>query len=815
MSISSSQYADLLHLVQGNPELADKIKTLRLGLEADDLLEHFKYDAVIDHDCTTHTEYERDESHAIRIVKRKWYRHSDPLGWGLYGKVWLESDETDTRRRAVKVVQKDLMERDTIDYKREILALAKFSKPQYQQQEVLVNFLGWLDDPSNLYLYMEFFPLGDLESHISESIPEEEVKDITTNLLNGLRIIHAEQFTHRDLKPGNIFVARKPPGARWWVKIGDFGIAKRVNHERTALYTSIGTPKYTAPEVSGDLDTDEPTSIYDNAADMWSLGCVVFRIATQQDPFPTRRDVRRFCDGRVPFPDEPLQGKLGLDGVEFVKKFISPFPNERLSAEAALGTAWIQNRGVNMLAAEDDEWVDDSSDGSTPGRFTSSIVSKKDPNPPRLKPSSSSGRNLAQQHQSKPGSTSSQAPRHNPAVLDESKAKRSHAARDPKQDGRPEVADASSQMNSHHKLSGFTRASHGSGTAPRVAVTREPVRKQKYIAKRPSRSERSESPEPILSGVEGHTSILKAHVVPENHTLNIIAIHGMENTADGTWTHIDGGVEVNWLTHPDMLPKALPTARIYTFDWSVPFGNESMRGLLERRGFELRHRWQEALTRTPKPTVVIACDFGGLVLARALAQAEGRRDAQAWLLDSLRGLVFLGTPFRETDADGLKRWRAYHAHIVQVSQAKYGLSTADTVSRTRLIDVLDPIQRAFLKKTCQGLERAIGDHGRSIPAVSYYEIHDTKFKRNPLTLKRPAKPGVLVESSEAWPGIVSVRQAALPTDHHGLNKFAGSHVAGYRKLRDQILAFVDDAVPPRLPSDWDYDILNVEEYSTR
>ncbi|PYI13309.1 kinase-like protein [Aspergillus violaceofuscus CBS 115571] len=689
MSISSSQYADLLHLVQGNPELADKIKTLRLGLEADDLLEHFKYDAVIDHDCTTHTEYERDESHAIRIVKRKWYRHSDPLGWGLYGKVWLESDETDTRRRAVKVVQKDLMERDTIDYKREILALAKFSKPQYQQQEVLVNFLGWLDDPSNLYLYMEFFPLGDLESHISESIPEEEVKDITTNLLNGLRIIHAEQFTHRDLKPGNIFVARKPPGARWWVKIGDFGIAKRVNHERTALYTSIGTPKYTAPEVSGDLDTDEPTSIYDNAADMWSLGCVVFRIATQQDPFPTRRDVRRFCDGRVPFPDEPLQGKLGLDGVEFVKKSISPFPNERLSAEAALGTAWIQNRGVNMLAAEDDEWVDDSSDGSTPGRFTSSIVSKKDPSngiatmsdkvcsqlgrrnsgsgkvhsapkgevaipsgnphswptprrpevsearaaelnlpsprgplflsytdPPRLKPSSSSGRNLAQQHQSEPGSTSSQAPRHNPAVLDESKAKRSHAARDPKQDGRPEVADASSQMNSHHKLSGFTRASHGSGTAPRVAVTREPVRKQKYIAKRPSRSERSESPEPILSGVEGHTSILKAHVVPENHTLNIIAIHGMENTADGTWTHIDGGVEVNWLTHPDMLPKALPTARIYTFDWSVPFGNESMRGLLERRGFELRHRWQEALTRTPKPTVVIACDFGGLVLAR-------------------------------------------------------------------------------------------------------------------------------------------------------------------------------------------------------
>ncbi|RAH66708.1 serine/threonine-protein kinase [Aspergillus aculeatinus CBS 121060] len=857
MSMSSSQYADLLHLVQGNPELADKIRTLRLGLEADDLLEHFKYDAVIDQDCTTHTEYERNDSHAIRIVKRKWYRRPEPLGWGIYGKVWLESDEADTHRRAVKVVQKDLMERDSIDYKREILALAKFSKPQYQQQEVLVSFLGWMEDPSNLYLYMEFFPLGVLESHISESIPEEEVKDITTNLLNGLRIIHAEQFTHRDLKPGNIFVARKPPVARWWVKIGDFGIAKRVNHERTALYTSIGTPKYTAPEVSGDLDTDEPTSIYDNAADMWSLGCVVFRIATQQDPFPTRRDVRRFCDGRTPFPDEPLRGKMCLDGVELVRALISPLPTERISAEAALGMAWIQNRNRNTLVATDDEWVDGSSHMSTPGRSTSSIDFNKAPkdqiatisdesysqlgypssgtgkvpstpkggvtirsgktqaqptrrrpkvpearaaeptlsssrspfylshtDPPRHKISNSSGKVPSQQHHSKPDSASAQALRRSPAVFEEHKAKRSHAAgqaRNLQQDDRSEVAG----------------------------------RRQRYPAEQSSQSERSESPEPILSGVEGHTSVLKAHVVPENHTLNIIAIHGMENTADGAWAHIDGGVEVNWLTHPDMLPKAMPTASIYTFEWSVPFGSESISGLLERRGFELRHRWQEALTRTPKPTVVIACDFGGLVLASALAQAEGRRDAQAWLLDSLRGLVFLGTPFRGTDADGLQRWQAYHSHIVQLGQTKKNLSTADTVSRTRLISILDIAHTPFLKRTCQGLERAITNHNRTIPTVCYYEIHDTKFKRNPLTLKRPAKPGVLVESTEAWPGITSVHQAGLPTDHRGLNKFASPHDPSYRKLRDQILAFVGDTVPRTLPSEWDYEDVHVEEYATR
>jgi serine/threonine protein kinase len=195
-------------------------------------------------------------------------------------------------------MQKNLIKDGRIDYKKEILALAKFSKPQYQQQEVLVKFLGWFEDTSDLFLYMEYFELGDLEGHITESITEDEVKDITTNLLNGLRIMHSESFVHRDLKPGNIFVVRKPQAANWWVKIGHFGISKRVNHEQTALCTSIGTRPYMAPEVTGDLDTDEPAPMYNNAVDIWSLGCVIYTIATQRELFPSPRDVKKFCEGK-------------------------------------------------------------------------------------------------------------------------------------------------------------------------------------------------------------------------------------------------------------------------------------------------------------------------------------------------------------------------------------------------------------------------------------------------------------------------------------------------------------------------------------
>jgi serine/threonine protein kinase len=48
---------------------------------------------------------------------------------------------------------------------------------------------------------MEYLPYGDLNSFIEKGIPEEEVKLIAIQLLEGLVIMHKNSFTHRDLKP--------------------------------------------------------------------------------------------------------------------------------------------------------------------------------------------------------------------------------------------------------------------------------------------------------------------------------------------------------------------------------------------------------------------------------------------------------------------------------------------------------------------------------------------------------------------------------------------------------------------------------------
>lgn len=317
-----------------------------------DLIEHFRQDAVVSEECTIHTQFHTDRARGIRKkkVEKKWLRKRE-IGRGSSGTVWLEvsGDDDIFEERAVKIIGKSVIKQLEVDYKKELLALTKFSKQQHKQEEVLVTFFGWFEDAANLFLTMEYFGLGDLENHISESMTQNEIKDITTDVVNGLRIMHSENFAHRDVKPSNIFVVQKPPNSRWWVKIGDFGISKRAQ-DGAKLLTQTGTPGYQAPEICGYLETDDPTSVYDKAVDIWSLGCVVYKLSTQTLPFSKPGDILKFCNGRLHFPEQALLAKMDMDGVNFVKSLIERIPQNRLSAESALKASWLIQRTPDVVA---------------------------------------------------------------------------------------------------------------------------------------------------------------------------------------------------------------------------------------------------------------------------------------------------------------------------------------------------------------------------------------------------------------------------------------------------------------------------------
>lgn len=131
----------------------------------------------------------------------------------------------------------------------------------------------------------------------------------------------------------NIFVAQVSP--RYWVKLGDFGIAKRVTNQSTALRTEIGTPYFSAPETEPD-DYQENFE-YTNAVDLWSLGCVVYNCLAQRPPFQNRRAKA------LPFPIQPLKGKVHVDSVAFLECLLKVDPMTRYTAQEALDHPWLQN----------------------------------------------------------------------------------------------------------------------------------------------------------------------------------------------------------------------------------------------------------------------------------------------------------------------------------------------------------------------------------------------------------------------------------------------------------------------------------------
>ena len=60
---------------------------------------------------------------------------------------------------------------------------------------------GWYEDDANVFIAMEYFPHGDLQNYLLSSIPEGEVQEIASQVLEGLAFMHDNGFAHRDLKP--------------------------------------------------------------------------------------------------------------------------------------------------------------------------------------------------------------------------------------------------------------------------------------------------------------------------------------------------------------------------------------------------------------------------------------------------------------------------------------------------------------------------------------------------------------------------------------------------------------------------------------
>lgn len=179
----------------------------------------------------------------------------------------------------------------------------------------------------------------------------------------------------------------------------------------------------------------------------------------------------------------------------------------------------------------------------------------------------------------------------------------------------------------------------------------------------PRRSERAPSP-PRARGVQ--LCQVNPAKTEADTDIDIIAIHGLDTESPGTWTWVNPShrtESVNWLADRRMLPSEVGAARIFTCDWPADLLQPShlVQKTIEEYALLLLDGIQRALfvtdtrRREGRPVFFIASCLGGLVLAKALVDAD-RQDEYRPLRTATRGVVFLATPFRGTSFQDVAAW---------------------------------------------------------------------------------------------------------------------------------------------------------------
>lgn len=141
-------------------------------------------------------------------------------------------------------------------------------------------------------IVMQFIKGRTLSERLRDTGPMrlEEILRIGAQAAAGLAAAHAQGLVHRDIKPGNILLENGVER----VKLTDFGLARAVDDtELTRVGQLAGTPEYMSPEQASGAGVDQ-------RADLFSLGAVLYAMATGQSPFHgggTMAVLRRVCDG--------------------------------------------------------------------------------------------------------------------------------------------------------------------------------------------------------------------------------------------------------------------------------------------------------------------------------------------------------------------------------------------------------------------------------------------------------------------------------------------------------------------------------------
>jgi eukaryotic-like serine/threonine-protein kinase len=290
------------------------------------------------------------------------YRVLRPLGAGGMGVVFLADDPRLKRRIALKVIKPELVQRPEVRerFLREAQAVAQV------EHDNIVAILHVEEAGGVPFLAMPLLRGESLEERLVRAdgpLPLDETLRIAREAASGLAVAHERGLVHRDIKPANLFLAlvsgpasagdsativledlspadpaddgrRTTDDGPYKVKILDFGLARAVREEEAGLSQRgqvVGTPAYMAPEQGRGQAVDR-------RADLFSLGCVLYRMATGRPAFRGDDFVTVLLSVAMDHPPKPREVNPDLPPAlaRLIEQLFAKNPEERPPSAGAV-----------------------------------------------------------------------------------------------------------------------------------------------------------------------------------------------------------------------------------------------------------------------------------------------------------------------------------------------------------------------------------------------------------------------------------------------------------------------------------------------
>eukprot|EP00092_Neocalanus_flemingeri_P004714 GFUD01005079.1.p1 GENE.GFUD01005079.1~~GFUD01005079.1.p1 ORF type:complete len:583 (+),score=174.31 GFUD01005079.1:133-1881(+) len=248
------------------------------------------------------------------------YERGRFLGKGGFAKCYELKDLATGEVTAGKIVPKSLL---TKSHQKEKMS-QEIRLHKFVSHNNLVKLYSYFEDPNFVYIVLELCRKRSLmELHKRrKAITEPESRYFIHQILLGCLYLHENKIIHRDLKLGNVFL-----NDNMEIKIGDFGLATKVDYDGERKKTLCGTPNYIAPEV-----LNKKGHSYE--VDVWSLGCILYTLLVGKPPFETQTLKDTYT--RIKKNEYHIPSRVGPLARNLIQRLLQHDPEKRPSVAEIL-----------------------------------------------------------------------------------------------------------------------------------------------------------------------------------------------------------------------------------------------------------------------------------------------------------------------------------------------------------------------------------------------------------------------------------------------------------------------------------------------